>query len=598
MGITNNVIRDAVKSPMGLLNLRLCTQNARHTLAVIGVNSLRIQRERAEDKKAFDSSLKETAAKSPRGFYSWVVEQGALAAKGVLTTCGQHGAMMGASLESELVSEFHRIMEADKLFGGLEKTSTHDICGMTLSVYPGLDNNTLIGALCREHARRTDDVQELLEQNMATPAGEPSPVVLLEDNPSWATEKPDMRNIRGNMRAAVTEASASAQEISRLVNEKYGAGTMAKIKNVVVFGIGANDMYLKDLPKLLNSDPLSKRKLYSVFEPGQLRSFLLDVNADNTLYIAISRGGGTEETLKSMEFAKKCNMMQYLVAYANKGKVKEFAEACDGITFTLNPNIGGRYMWAKGNIVLVPLALCADEGAWTEYTDAMVEFDQTFWPVGRDKTILQLAQHLYMYSCAYNIPGFFACSNNPVLEAGLRQVFQLHNEAVGKIANGMFAFGAGMEMLPFAHAGADGLLGGAVSALSYGAFIFDTNLPKDMVELEAADLLKSEAGHAGLSVEKLRMACVFPNQAKFSFSGAPNFMVTMNGVTYRNLALMTAFYQSLMYPYLIMNNTNPDSNPNVAMVRATTSGLTSALLADRGRPPIDVITAETPKLMR
>lgn len=370
------------------------------------------------------------------------------------------------------------------------------------------------------------------------------------------------------------------------------------ITNVVVFGIGANDMYLKDLPMLINSDGNSRRRLFSVFEPGQLSELPDELTADNTLFIAISRGGGTQETLKSMEFAYQQGRMRHLVTYANKGPVKEFAESRGGMLLGLENSIGGRYMWAKGKIVLVPLALTASREAFEQYTDAMTEFDSAFWPVGEDRTILDLASHMHLYMSAYNIPGIFACSNGPVLDAGLRQFFQLHNEAVGKITNHTIAYGAGMEMLPFAHAGADGLLGAAISAQVYGAFIFDTKYEPKTQALTPQDLVGADLAHEGLTPELLRMACVFPNQAKFTYAGAPNFMITMDGVNYRNLALMTAFYQNLMYPYLIMNGTNPDSNPNVAMVRSSTSGLITGLLEQEEKPPIEVIEELVPGTMR
>ncbi|MCX5749525.1 MAG: hypothetical protein NTZ10_04720 [Candidatus Saganbacteria bacterium] len=590
MGIRINM-NEVITNPAALLRLRLRTQNARHAMANVGVWALR-------EEKWSKPAIDDASAHQTRGFYSFVVELGRQRLDGLLLKMKTGETSPGGEVLKTLREEFERTSQLDRLFGPISKASVHDICGMGLTVYPGIETLSLVKAILPDHAKRADEVIALLEQNMSAPSGRPSPVQLFEDNPSWATETPDIRNIRGNMEAAVQEAYDSAKHINTLVDQKYGSGTMNKIKNIVVLGIGANDMYLKDLPMLVNKDPKSKRSLYSVFEPSQLIKLPLHVMAGNTLFIAISRGGGTEETLKSMEFAKKGGHLKYLVAYANKGKVKQFANDNGAVVLDLNPNIGGRYMWAKGKIVLVPMMLSASDEACADYTKAMIEFDDKFWPVGKDTTIRDLAAHLYLYTSAYNIPGFFACSNHPVLEAGLRQVFQLHDEAVGKIGNGMFAFGAGMEMLPFAHAGADGLLGGAVSALSYGAFVFDTSFnPKDTA-LSIKDLLASEQGHAGLTSDLLKMACVFPNQAKFSFAGAPNFMTTMDGVNFRNLALMTAFYQNLMYPYLIMNGTNPDSNPNVAMVRSTTTGLTTALLQRGDKSPIEVIQTETPNIMK
>jgi hypothetical protein len=104
--------------------------------------------------------------------------------------------------------------------------------------------------------------------------------------------------------------------------------------------------------------------------------------------------------------------------------------------------------------------------------------------------------------------------------------------------------------------------------------------------------------HTGLTPEMLKIACAFPNQAKFTFSGAPNFMLITDGVNYSTLATITAFNQNLMYPYLIMNGTNPDSNPNVDLVRKTTGGLVSGLLQAGEQTPMEVIARLVPGLMR
>ena len=594
-----------------LLRLRSGSQNARHAAAKLGV---KIIRELGLSGKEID----ELSKGSPRGFYSNIIDIGHKAIGPLLTQLDSQG-----ELGKTLKKEFENIREVDQLFTGFDAVSTHKVADLTLSVYPGLHKLEQMDQIFPEQAERIAEVKLSLENNLATPSGQPSPIFLPEDHPGWSSEHPDIRNIRGGIRGAVQNAKEEIMEILKLVDEQHGTGTMEKIKNIVVIGIGANDMYLKDLPLLINQpfiipqDPgtkrniySTKRNLYSIFEPSQLNELpafdpsQMDecsaaVTAENTLFIAISRGGETQETIKSLYFAKKQNRLKYLVGYANKGLLKDFVEREKGILRSLASHIGGRYMWAKGLIVLVPFGLTASDKAWEEYTGAMIECDEKYWPVGNDTTIFDLSSHLYHFTRAYNISGLFMCSNSPVLDAGLRQPLQLHNEAVGKITNGMIAFGPGMEMLPFAHAGADGILGAAISALLYGGFIFDTSCD-DYSSLTVEDLLPGEKNHAGLTQELLKIACVFPNQAKFIYAGGPNFMIAMNGVNFRNLATLTFFYQNLMYPYLIMNGTNPDSNPNVAMVRKTTAEMLYRLIKGRkqGKQPMDIIQEEIPKVMK
>ena len=590
-------VRLALTDPAELVAVRLSSQNPRHAMAKIGVDRVRAL-------GLTPAQINEAAASSPRGFYSWIVDYGYQGIEPLLRSSDEFRTGIGRKIAADFVNT----RAADSLFTGFDAISRHNILGLSLEVYPGLRTLGAMRSHFPEQAVREGEVRDLLMANYRTPAGTPSPVSLLEDHPGWATENPDIRNIRGNMAAAVEEAYRNAQEIGQLVDAQYGDGTMSKIKNVVVFGIGANDMYLKDLPMVVNGDPASQRKLYSVFEPAQLSELPANVTADNTLYISISRGGGTQETLKSMEFAGR-GKMQYLVTFSNKGLVWAHNQQFGGVAQGLENTIGGRYMWAKGKIVLVPLALCASKKGFDEYTGAMVDFDNEFWPVGNNMSVIDLASHMYLYGQAYNIPGLFACSNNPILDTGLRQFFQLHNEAVGKITNTAMAYGAGMPILPFAHAGADGILGGAISSMSYGAFIFDSSLNPRQAGLTEAELVqnfvgpdgkdyKGDLSHVGLTPELLQMACAFPNQAKLSFSGSPNFMLLTNGTGYATLATITAVYQNLMYPYLIMKGTNPDSNPNVDLVRKTTGGLVTGLLQAGDEAPMEVIARLVPGLMR
>lgn len=600
MGL-NVDVRAAFSNPVALQLLRFASANTRHAIARAGVVKIR-------EKSLDGDTVNKLASTSPRGFYSWVLEQGWWALLGTLSAAS-HSGPLGENLESE----FSRINRADALFGDFSAVSKHPVLDLTLRVYPGLNTLREMGGLYPEQAERIRQIQTM----------DPSVYDLREDHPGWPSEKPDFKNIRGNMADAVRDAEAETSAASQAVDEKYGEGTMAGIQNIVVLGIGANDMYMKDLPLMVNQPGNHRRKLYSRFSPAQLRTLPEEVTADNTLFIAVSRGGETQETIKSLIFGVKGGKIKYSVSYVDgrtveghplydkaytdrvavekpdKLLLKRYTEKYNGIVRGLDYKIGGRYMWAKGLIVLVPFMLSAADNVKDEYTQAMVDFDQRFWPVGPDTTLFELASHLYYFIGAYNIPTFLLASNHPVLEEGLRQPLQLFDEAVGKINNGTLAFRPGIEMLPFAHAGADGILGSAISAQVYGGFIFNTEYsPLEKKGLRLKDLLPEEHAHRGLTPEMLELACVFPNWAKFTYSGGPNFMLTMDRVTPRNMATLTAFYQTLMYTYLLMNGTNPDSNPNVAMVRATTKGLLSAVLKDLSRPPIEVIMQQVAGLMR
>lgn len=561
-----------------LLEARLTTQNPRHTLACIG-------REIGIRNEAFwtEERTRKYMTESPRGLATGLVQIGQEWASPILATIGKDSDLY------PMRRQFEAIMEADRLFTGFASASHHDILGVRLSAYPGLDSLEKMGMLFPHLKDRVDDVRDKLRANYY----DGTPITISEDHPSYKTEKISMVDIRGNFAASVSDAWQEAQEVAALVDGRYGQGTMAGIKYICVMGIGANDMYLKDLPMLINSDPDSRRKLYSIFAPKQLygeaRVLPNDATPENTLYIAISRGGGTRETIESIRTGFEIGEIKHLVCYANKGEVKQISEDAGAVCLSLPGDIGGRFMWAKGKIVLVPLALTASDKAWGQYTGAMIDLDNKYWPVGDDMTLFNTAAHMFYYTSAYNIPEIMAISNSPVLDAGLRQTFQIINESTGGVSNSTLAVGAGMEIEPFSHAGLEGVLARAVAATTYGMFQFNTQRLYPVNDLAEVDYRTRG--------EILSQACVYPVQGKITYAGAPNLRYLQEGLSYANAATNTFIAQNVCGPFVMDQGFSFNSNPQVALVRETTGMIYDLLMGNLGADPMELIEGAIVKMM-
>jgi hypothetical protein len=401
-----------------------------------------------------------------------------------------------------------------------------------------------------------------------------------EDCPIWPDEAPDVVKFRGELEAQLAEDRAYVNELKSRIAKKYGVKIGEEIQHLVFTGIGGNDIYLRSLAMLINAYPDSKLKIHIALTPNELAQLPEEVTADNSLLIAISRSGKTQETAKTEEFAIQWDKFKYGVAYANKGPVREIAEARGWMLENLRPDIPGRLMREKGLIVSLPLLLAGSDSFVEENIGALHAIDQQYSPVGEDDAIFNMAAVVNAMIGTYRIPEIFLMTNSDVVGTSFRVPMQQYNESVGGMGNGITGgFTAmrtpGMGILPFAHAGIEGAFFAAMVHRLFPIFVFDTKIDlNDGLQRAVAN----NQGHEGITPSAFDLACSYANYVKMATAlGTPHIAIMMDeGPTARNISALEAVMTQFTYALVAMMGYNTGSNPQVADVRTTTSGLISA----------------------
>jgi|GEM_PF-3482510 len=570
--------RMIMTSVQSLTEARLRFPNSRHLLNAIGVQRLAMNK---GDIMELQARIEKSRDRG--GFYHEAFMAGYNAVKPVVQKWSHE--------EHPVLREIAVAEKLHPYMMGFGSVSTHTIGGLTVKVSPSVNSMNRFAVLNRCAAEEIAQTVELIGKDRLGEAR----IELAEDSPLSDTEYPSITQFRGDVGADLTSGINSWILLKEEMKRKYPGFDRDGIKNVVVFGIGANDMYLRALAEAVNNDPERKADLHVAFGPEQFLKLPHSMNSENTLVIAISRSGTTQDTLKTMEFNARDGKFQHVITLANKGPIKELADREGYVTHPLREDIGGRYMREKGLIVLLPLLISGSQRFLTRYFDAMQEFDSEYFPVGEKTDVIDMASHMHFFISTFNMPQIVAMSNNPILEAGLREAMQLHNEAVGKISNITLMGRPGMEVAPFAHAGIEGFMEMAWNAGLYGLFVFDTSTSKNQQPLPEG--IPVNPKHAGLTPDQIKMAFDWPNWAKFNYVGGPNILITMNGTTPENLSTLSSFYANLIWPMLIMKGCNPTSNPQVSRVRKTTGALLERIAENAGRDPLEVIMEEMPKVI-
>lgn len=155
---------------------------------------------------------------------------------------------------------------------------------------------------------------------------------------------------------------------------KVTAGGKGKYEHLLVFGIGGSSLGAQALIEALNTplwNRLSKGKrkgfltcdFIDNLDPQIIRNVLSRLKLDETLFVIISKGGGTVETVVPMLIAKEWiggeNFYKQcvFVTSANKGLLFDIAQKNNAPIFPIPENVGGRYS-VFSPVGLLPAALC------------------------------------------------------------------------------------------------------------------------------------------------------------------------------------------------------------------------------------------------
>lgn len=297
------------------------------------------------------------------------------------------------------------------------------------------------------------------------------------------------------------EGSAGLVDAVRQLEGENALLAGGAVTDVAVIGIGGSSLGIKAVDSLLSSKTVLKRTLhfFENSDPIDITRTMAKLKRESTLFIVISKSGGTIETI---------SIFKALIAHfgleldgADRERVLVITDAGSGLSrfadqhgltqFNIPDNVGGRFSVLSA-VGIVPLTLAGyDTAGLLEGAGA---FRERFF--GREEDhLLEKACFLYEQSGVLSINVLFSYAND--LENLTKWYVQLWGESLGKLD----VSGTHVGMTPVGHIGSvdqhsflqlliEGPMDKTVTFISIGDFENALTVPEiTLAHLEKTDFI-------------------------------------------------------------------------------------------------------------
>jgi len=209
------------------------------------------------------------------------------------------------------------------------------------------------------------------------------------------------------------------------------------VSDIAVIGIGGSSLGIKAVDSLLDSREGKKRALhfFENSDPIDISRTMAGLKKENTLFIVISKSGGTIETTSIFKtliahFALSLDGAdrERVIVITDKGSgLSKFGDHYGLAQFNIPDNVGGRFSVLSA-VGIVPLTLAGyDTRALLSGANAFLE---SFF-ARKEEHLLEKACFIYEQSGAQSINVLFSYANN--LENLTKWYVQLWGESLGKV---------------------------------------------------------------------------------------------------------------------------------------------------------------------
>lgn len=207
-----------------------------------------------------------------------------------------------------------------------------------------------------------------------------------------------------------------------------------RFDTIAIIGIGGSSLGIKAIERLLRPcTPNAKKIIYlENSDPLSIISEMKQIDKDRTLFIVISKSGGTVEALSifkrlivSFELTLENSDQIYVISDDNS-ILSRFADEYHLRRFVIPDNVGGRFSVLSA-VGIVPLTLAGFDTA--SVLKGAQSFLERFWNHQEDH-LLQKASYYVMHKEQYPINVLFAYSD--AFEEFGKWVVQLWGESLGK----------------------------------------------------------------------------------------------------------------------------------------------------------------------
>jgi glucose-6-phosphate isomerase len=212
-------------------------------------------------------------------------------------------------------------------------------------------------------------------------------------------------------------------------------GESNHIETIAVIGIGGSTLGIKAIDRLLRSKtPHAKKIVYfENSDPVSIAEVTAQVELDKTLFIVISKSGGTVETLSIFKhliatFNLPLQDSQKVIIVSDEGSIlSQFADHYNIKRFVIPDNVGGRFSVLSA-VGVVPLVLAGFDVA--AILRGALSFGERFWGRKEDHLLHKAA---FYVTNAKNYPINVLFSYSDRFEEFGKWTVQLWGESLGKI---------------------------------------------------------------------------------------------------------------------------------------------------------------------
>ena len=332
-----------------------------------------------------------------------------------------------------------------------------------------------------------------------------------------------------------------------------------KIKYVVTFGIGGNEMRWHTLSEINNSNPHSKAKWIPINFAGDIDLIPADANSKNTIQLAFSRSGDTEETKGSIEVLGR--RFPNTIVFANKGELKEAGEKMGALILPFPPKIAGRYCGLKTPVNLAPMSILGMDTK--KYWETSEQSAKAFLPESKTNLAWEISAFIFREKILTGTKMIYLGQNHPLLKKSLDEVNQFIMEGLAKEGNEIFSM-VGMKYPRNSHYEIEGPLGNPNFWLFWNVIFTGIRIGNQCDYLRygnASDPQKSK-----LFADEILMTLIAGNLNTFA-KRSPSIIILIPELDLETFALLSKIYEDTIYYLCKMCCVDPFGNPAVKNVR-------------------------------
>ncbi len=344
-----------------------------------------------------------------------------------------------------------------------------------------------------------------------------------------------------------------------------------KIKDIVIIGIGGSSLGIKAVDSLLaaKNDSSMRLHLFENSDPINISQTLSKLTKESSLFIVISKSGGTIETTSifktviahfDLELNGADNERVMVITDAGSS-LSQFADSYSIKQFNIPDNVGGRFSVLSA-VGIVPLTLAGYDtrallGGAGAFSDRL--FD------GKENHLLEKACYYYENANDLSINVLFSYAND--LDNLTKWYVQLWGESLGKIDSS----GRSVGMTPIGLIGAvdqhsflqlviEGPKDKSVTFINVDDFENDLTIPDvSLKHIEKTDFINGKTFN-----ELINAQCDATRQSLID-NGVPTDGITISKIDEENIGAMIIYYELLTSLIGSMLKINTYDQPGVEL---------------------------------